>query len=195
MLKESQKSVLANAIWNLLPQDIPEIPEEVKFVPDGGFFLQRIPWMQGTTYKDICTAYTEYVMKKYGEAIVVFDGYSESSTKDMIHQRRAKGYASVTVTFTEDMKLSMKKVNFLANIINMLGSYLEKKCKVYHASADADVLIVRKAVEPARVMDTVLVGDDTDLLILLCFHASMDSHNIFLNLSQRKMPRSTKYGA
>ena len=163
--------MLANAIWNLLPQDIPEIPGEVKFVLDGGSLLQRIPWMQGATYKDICTAYTEYVTKKYGEAIVVFDGYSESSTKDMVHQRRAKGHASVTVTFTEDMKLSMKKANFLANsvnkqqFINMLGSYLENKCKVYHASADADVLIVQKTVESARVVDTVLVGDDADLLV------------------------------
>ena len=60
MLRESQKSVLANAIWNLLPQDI---PGEVKFVLDGGSLLQRIPWMQGATYKDIilCIAYTEYV--------------------------------------------------------------------------------------------------------------------------------------
>ena len=134
-LRESQKSVLANAIWNLLPQDI---PGEVKFVPDGGSLLQCIPWMQGATYKDIilCTAYTEYVTKKYGEAIVGFDDYSVSSIKDMVHQRRAEGHASVTVTFTEDMKLSVKKANFLTNsvnkqqFINMLGSYLEKKCIV-----------------------------------------------------------------
>ena len=62
--------------------------------------------------------YTDYVAKKYGEATVVFDGYGKSSTKDMVHQRRAKGGAAVAVTFTEDMKLSMKKVNFLANNIN-----------------------------------------------------------------------------
>ena len=47
--------------------------------------------------------------KKYGEPIVVFDGYGELSTKDMVHQRRAKGQAGVSVTFNEDMKLSMKK--------------------------------------------------------------------------------------
>ena len=91
MLRESQKSVLANAIWNLLPQDIPGISGEVKFVLDGGSLLQRIPWMQGATYKDICTAYTEYVTKKYGEAIIVFDGYSESSTKDMYIKEEPKG--------------------------------------------------------------------------------------------------------
>ena len=57
----------------------------------------------------------------------------------------------------------------------MLGSYLEKKkSKVYHAPGDADLLIVEKAVESSTVMDTVLVGDETDLLVLLCHHASLD---------------------
>ena len=67
--------MLANAIWNLLTQDTPEIPGKVQFVLDGGSLLQHIPWKQGATYGDICTVYTEYVAKKYGEAIVVFDGY------------------------------------------------------------------------------------------------------------------------
>jgi len=136
--------------------------------------------------------YTEYVVKKYDEAIIVFHGYGESSKKDIVHQRRAKGQAGVAVTFTEDMKLTMKKVNFLANstnkqqFINMLGKYLEKKCKVYHAQGDADVLIVQKAVESATLMDIALVGEDTDLLILLCYHASLDSYNIFSTRAQEK---------
>ena len=128
--------------------------------------------------------YTDYVTKKYGEAIV-FDGYDESSTKDMVHERQAKGQAGIAVTFTEDMKLTMKKVNFWQTVppssgsSTCLGSYLEKKCKVYHAPGDADVLIVQKVVESATIMDTTLVGEDTDLLILLCYHANLDSHNIF----------------
>ena len=52
--------------------------------------------------------------------------------------------------------------------------------------ADADVHIVQKTVESARVVDTVLVGDDTDLLVLLCFHASLDSHNIYFKTEPKK---------
>ncbi len=111
--------------------------------------------------------YLEYV-KKYDEAIVVFYGYGESSTKDMVHQRRAKGQAGVNVTFTEDMKLTMK-TSFLANsankqnFIKMLEHHLQnsKKCTVYYASGDADLLIVQKAVESASLMDMALVGEDT----------------------------------
>ena len=46
----------------------------------------------------------------YGKAIVVFDGYGGTSTEDMTHQRRTKGQTGVTVTFTEEMQLTMKKL-------------------------------------------------------------------------------------
>ena len=81
LLREPQKPVLANTIWDTLTQNSPVLTGEVQYVLDGGSLLQRIPWTRGTTYRDICTVYTEYVTKKYGEAIVVFDGYGESSTR------------------------------------------------------------------------------------------------------------------
>ena len=74
----------------------------------------------------------------------------------------------------------------------MLGHHLEKKCKVYHASGDADLLIVQKAVQSASLMDTALVGEDTDLLILLCYHASLDSHNIFFRPEPKKTAKKPK---
>ncbi len=85
----------------------------------------------------------------------------------------------MNVAFTEEMQLTMKKETFLANstnkqqFINMPSGYLEKMCAVYHASGDTDLLIVQKAMESSSTTDTVLVGDDTDLLILLCYHAIM----------------------
>ena len=146
LLREPQKPVLANAIWALLSPSRPDITGEVRYVLDGGALVQRIPWTRGATYKDICTMYTRYVMKKFGEAIVVFNGYDGTSTKNMTHCRRAKGKASVTVTFTEDMQLTIKKEQFLANntnkqkFINMLSDHLESnKCKVHHAPGDADL--------------------------------------------------------
>ena len=40
---------------------------------------------------------------------------------------------------------------------------------------DADVLIVETTVHPAVSCETTLVGDDTNLLVLLCFHGKDDS--------------------
>ena len=48
---------------------------------DGGALLQRIPWEKGAIFKEICTTYTEYVTRKYGNAIVVFDGYQASQQR------------------------------------------------------------------------------------------------------------------
>ena len=90
--------------------------------------------------------------EKYGEAIVVNDGNGESSTKDQVHQRWAKGQAGVNVTFKEELNLSMKNAtacSFLANSANKQQSiklhkhYLENECKVYHALGDADFLTVQ----------------------------------------------------
>ena len=62
----------------------------------------------------------------------------------------------------------------------MLSRYLQQaNCQVYHSTADADLLIVDKAVGSSRTMDTVLDGDDTDLLILLCYHAELDILDLF----------------
>lgn len=148
---------------------------------------------EGQHTKRLCSVYRGYVSKKYGEAVVVFDGYEGKSTKDMTHQRRRKGQAGETVTFTIDMQLTMKKDQFLANktnkqqFINMLGDHLEmSKCEVHHSPGDADLLIVQKAVESATKVNTVLVGDDTDLLILLCYHASLNSHSIYFRPEPKK---------
>ena len=152
----------ANAIWDSLPECETEISGNVQFVLDGGSLLQCIPWTRGATYKEICTVYTEYISRKFGEAIIVFDRYDGSSTKDMVHIRRAKGQAGTAVTFTKDMKLTMKKLNFLANsnnkqqFINMLSKYFENRYKVYHAQGDADVLIIQKTIESATLINTFI---------------------------------------
>ena len=103
------------------------------------------------------------------------------------------------MTFKQDMELTVKKEQFVANntnkqkFINMLGDHLEShKCKVHHAPGDAELLIVQKAVESATMRNTVLVGDDTDLLILLCYHESLDSHCIFFRPEPKKTTKNPR---
>ena len=55
----------------------------------------------------------------------------------------------------------------------------------YHAESDADVLIVQKAVESSELRTTVLIGDDTDLLVLLIFYANLEFYDIFFIPQQR----------
>ena len=125
--------------------------------------------------------------------MVVFDGYEKLSTKSMTQRRRTAGKVGATVTFSEDMRITMKKDHFLSNAKNkqlfimLLSQFLENiGCETHHAPGDADVLIVKTAVESARTRSTVLVGDDTDLLVLLCYHTTPDtSFNIYSSQNQR----------
>lgn len=50
------------------------------------------------------------------------------------------------------------------------------------------------AVESARTMNTVLIGDDTDLLILLCYYMEMVPMNCFSSLSQRPIQEDDASG-
>ena len=94
------------------------------------------------------------------------------STKDMTHIRRSKGKKGVSVSFTPDMILTMSKEAFLhvpsnkQQLISMIGEELKKHgCHIHHDRADADLQIVQRTIQLASMTDTVLVGDDTDLLV------------------------------
>ena len=173
------------------------VPENVRFVLDGGALLHRIPWARGSTFGCILKSYTDFVAKNYGAAVIVFDGYEKFSTKDMTHRRRSKGKKGVSVSFTQDMSLTVTKDIFLNDptnkqcFIQMLGEKLANEgCKVFHDPADADLLFVKKAVESALSIDTALVGDDTDLLVLLIFHASLSNKDIFFHSDRKTNSKS-----
>jgi hypothetical protein len=95
LLREPHKPDLADAIWELLTPNTPmmQMTDNVQYVLDGRALIQCIPWSSKATYKDVCYQYTEYVLKKYGKAIVVFDGYESKTTKDMTQSRQSKGSA------------------------------------------------------------------------------------------------------
>ena len=110
------RPALADTLWAELSSDSMSGPEsDVQYVLDGGVLQPRIFWPRGsTTYSEICNLYCSYVHRKYGNAIVVFDGYDEMSTKKkMTQQRRTGGKAGATVTFSESMKVTLKKEVFL----------------------------------------------------------------------------------
>ena len=74
--REAHKPKLADAIWALGECGVPAIESSViQYVLDGGSLLHRIPWPKGISFSLICIIYTDYVVKKYKNPVVVFDGY------------------------------------------------------------------------------------------------------------------------
>ena len=82
MLLQPHKPALANAIWAMTMEssDVTAPQGELQFVLDGVALIHRIPWPRGCT-RNVCALYCNYVDKKYGKAIIVFDGYTRTSTK------------------------------------------------------------------------------------------------------------------
>ncbi|KAL5019798.1 hypothetical protein ScPMuIL_002690 [Solemya velum] len=145
--------------------------------------------------------YVTYVTEKYGQCTVVFDGYSGgASTRDNVHKRRIGGHMGMEVKVEGDMLMNTKKIKFLGNsknkqnFIHLLSSkLLLAGVNTCHAEADADLLIVITAVESAQTQNTILVGDDTDLLILLCSYAKDLPFKIYMRPEpkvQSKQPKT-----
>ena len=73
----------------------------------------------------------------------------------------------------------------------MLGNELQiNVCSVLHEKADADYSIVQKTIQYTDTQAAVLVGDDTDLLILLLYHAGNLGHKIYFAPEPKKNTKS-----
>src|SRR5688572_4728875 len=72
-------------------------------------------------------------------------------------------------------------INFIADRLRQIG------CHVIHAEGDADVHIVKAAVEMSSYKSTTLIGEDTDLLVLLLYHAANDSNDLYFRFDKDKV--------
>ena len=129
----------------------------------------------------------------------MFDGYQEElSTKGGAHERRTAGRAGPTVDFTRDMVVKSKKRRTLIQqgqqeaIHYDARSKLEHvRCETRHAKGGADVLIEGTTVLSAMFCETTSVGDDTDLIVLLCFHVKEDSCELFFKPDMRSRTKKS----
>ena len=115
----------------------------------------------------------------------------------MTHLKR-NHISGLEFLFSLEMGLTTQKEKFLlckknkARFVNALSDCLRGKgLKTIQAKAYADLLIVFTVVECLKTLDTVVIGDDTGLLVLLLYHCIPEHHKIYLH-SQCK---STTSGA
>lgn len=160
-------------------------------VVDGGWLLHQVKWSSGATIKTIVDTYVRYVDNKFKDATVVFDGYGEeSSTKDHEHMRRMAGKkVSPDMRVTPELTISCDREVFLANeknkgaLIMMISAEMAShNITVRQAKDDGDTLIVRSAMDLVASVKSpvVVVAQDTDILILLCYHRPIHCTNLYL---------------
>ncbi len=158
------------------------IPENAEFVIDGGHLLHSVVWQCRATYDEICDQYAIYVVNHFqSSSTVIFDGYGgTSSTKSMEQNRRSAKTCSADIMFTSSMHTTTTQGEFLGNkanksrLIDAITIKLHQAgVTVKQAVADADTLIVTTALDKAKCgSKVVVVGTDTDLLVMLVARAS-----------------------
>ena len=82
-------------------------------------------------------SYVDFVLRKYGKATIIFDGYNSGPcTKDSAHLQRKHLKTSLDIRFDEDMLVSDTRDAFLSNeankqrLIDKLASALpDRLCK------------------------------------------------------------------
>lgn len=195
IFRKADKPQLAQAIGDEATDAILDsVPETERYVLDGGSLLHRLPWENGESYGKIAQSYADFVIRHYGSSTtVVFDGYDGGPTiKDNTHQRRRHNNHPV-VSFTAETNFSGKKEEFLSRDINkqrliqiISGELKERGCTVINATADADVYIVNAVVETSLLHTTTLIGEDTDLLVLLLYYSHGDSKDLYFRSDKSK---------
>ena len=97
------------------------------------------------------------------------------------------------MNFTSDMVMKSKKEDVMSNKTNkqkfimLLSDCLDQTgCETHHALGDADVLIVQTAIQSAMQCQTIFVGEDTDLIVLLCFDVTNSCYDIFFKSEKRR---------
>ena len=148
-----------------------------------------------SSYGDISQMYITYVLKHYGVgATVVFDGYSSVISTTVFEQdRRAQRQMSSDIMFDDNTPTRTSQAAFLSNSDNksrLIEGLIKKMpnfgIRVKQAEADGDTLIISTAlamVEAAEV-PVVVIGTDTDLLVMLLAQA-IPSTNIFSVMLQQ----------
>ncbi|KAF4527646.1 hypothetical protein B566_EDAN010870, partial [Ephemera danica] len=159
-LRKGEKSALQNSIYQLSGDAAPSnaTDQNVAHVIDGGFLLHKIPWHPLTTFGDILNIYVTYVRRHYGiDTTIVFDGYSEMSTKHQTQLQRHVHSRGYEIEFNESTVFTGKKSDFLSITNNKVRFILQLAIKlriagfkVIEGKSDADTLIATTAMELAK---------------------------------------------
>lgn len=162
----------------------PDFESTCRHVLCGNSFLNRMSWKKNQTFHDIFSLYVEYA-NKFNNPTIIFDFVPDGSTKDEFHFRRNKGIRGVNIKFSAHTVFNSKKEHFLANksnrdcFIAMLTEKLtENGCTVLQAKTDQNLMIAKTASEMALADPTMVVADDLEIIIMLCYCKKVDGYDI-----------------
>ena len=121
-LSEKQTSALGLLLKSKV-ESMSSLPENSRFIVDGGYLLRAVTWPVKSTYGVVCEACVSYTLEHFVlNTLFVFDGYmSKQSTKEEVKQKKRASLAvSRDILFDENMETMTTQDVFLANGLNKM---------------------------------------------------------------------------
>lgn len=193
-MRIGDKSEIIHHLLKLVPESssVKSCDMSMQYIIDGGSLLHKFSWPKNASYSEICEMYVRHIKQSYRHALVVFDGYHGSSTKDEAHCRRMGNDIGATVLVSPEVHVTMTKKSFLANpsnkqaFINLLAEQMTKAdIAVEHATGDADYKICMSACLHAKEKPTAVVAEDSDVFQLLTHHANIADKDLYMVTSKQ----------
>ena len=111
----------------------------------------------------------------------------------MTHLKRNSKVLGREVVFVPSMKITTSKEEFLSSKVNksrfveQLAELLSRKgISVLKASGDADLLIVKTGIKLSLMRTTIVIADDTDILVLLLHYCTASVFPLFMKSEPKK---------
>lgn len=131
------------------------------YIIDGGFILHKVMWRKDGSFERKFEDYCVYICKHYSSnATIVFDGYNTDNLGVNSYERykRVCNLISPELEFTDNMPILRNRDFFSCSVINKsrFVEYLincsqqKPSLTIFQAKKNADVLIVRKALDLAE---------------------------------------------
>lgn len=197
VMRKNNKSALAKILKEPVVPVSGNSIENSYYVVDGGHLLQSVKWPDKCTYDDVCDNYVKHVLRNYGkDCTICFDGYTDlsMSTKVGEQNRRSVKNSSADIVFASNTPVTNNQYSVLANRTNkswviqqLKKRFISEGVACCQSPADADYLICNTALNFAEsnARPVVLVGTDTDLLVMLVDRATTD--NIYMQYSRESV--------
>lgn len=178
-MRESKKNKLALLLFDLAgPAAIVKKTdiEESALVIDGGKLIHLVSyaWKKRSKFNSIINAYLSHIKQtlqtnNQTACTVVFDGYSNASTKDHTHKARYPT-RSLEIQVISDTVFDSKKDLFLSNplskqrFINLLSAELKNHgISCINCEEDADTEVVKAAIMMSRQRKVTVWANDADI--------------------------------
>ncbi len=159
-------------------------------VVDGGWLLHQIKWIRGATIKTISYCLCQVCWSP-------LQGFYCSLLMGKKHHWKVMNICGrwlgrkflKTYRVTPELTISCDREVFLANeknkgalIMTMSAEIANQNILVCQAKDDADTLIVKTAMDLVTSVNppVVVVAQDTDILVLLCYHRPSNCSNLYL---------------